>query len=373
MKLGFSQALLIVSLLTPLPFGSRAAGQASTFDDIWRFAQWYSNEENRTVQSVLFTGRFQYEHARVRDDGLEHDEWNVRRMRLGFRSQLFKQLTLHTEAEFNPQEADPFYMRLTDFYVRWTHGAGFAVTVGKHGVPFTLDGATSSKELLTIDRSNLSNNLWFTQEYMPGLSVAGTRDGWSYQLGVYSAGRQNREFGDLDGSGFGLAVLAYDLSDALGVDQARVAGNYVYQNPDPLNTFTRQLRHVTSLNFALAEGPWAARADVSGGWGYLGQSDLWGAVVMPLFNVTPKLQLVARQTYISSANPNGVRLARYESQLVNGRGDRYRESYLGVNYFFYGHKLKLQSGLQFADMADGAGDGGAYSGTSVTTGLRISW
>ena len=45
----------------------------------------------------------------------------------------------------------------------------------------------------------------------------------------------------------------------------------------------------------------------------------------------------------------------------------------GANYFFYAHKLKVQSGLQWADMNDRANDGGAYSGVSWTTGLRIGW
>jgi phosphate-selective porin OprO/OprP len=51
----------------------------------------------------------------------------------------------------------------------------------------------------------------------------------------------------------------------------------------------------------------------------------------------------------------------------------YNELYGGANYYFYGHKLKLQSGVQFADMNDRANDGGAYSGVSWTTGLRIGW
>jgi phosphate-selective porin OprO/OprP len=51
----------------------------------------------------------------------------------------------------------------------------------------------------------------------------------------------------------------------------------------------------------------------------------------------------------------------------------YKEWYLGANYYFYGHKLKLQTGVQFADMDDRAADGGAYSGTSWTIGLRIGW
>ena len=47
--------------------------------------------------------------------------------------------------------------------------------------------------------------------------------------------------------------------------------------------------------------------------------------------------------------------------------------YGGVNYYFYGHKLKVQTGVQFADMEDRAGDGGAYSGTSWVTGIRVGW
>jgi phosphate-selective porin OprO and OprP len=58
---------------------------------------------------------------------------------------------------------------------------------------------------------------------------------------------------------------------------------------------------------------------------------------------------------------------------VPGRGDSYDEFYAGANYYFYGHKLKLQTGVLWADMDDVANDGGAYSGTSWVTGLRVGW
>ncbi len=66
-------------------------------------------------------------------------------------------------------------------------------------------------------------------------------------------------------------------------------------------------------------------------------------------------------------------MARYDRFLVDGRGDRYEEFYLGFNYYWYGHKLKLQNALQYVDMIDRASNGGAYSGFSWTTGFRISW
>ena len=68
-----------------------------------------------------------------------------------------------------------------------------------------------------------------------------------------------------------------------------------------------------------------------------------------------------------------IRFARYENRLDSGRGDEYQEFYAGVNWYLYGHKAKLQAGVQYTMMDDAAGDGGDYSGWGVTTGLRISW
>jgi len=347
--------------------------QPSVYDRIWKFAEWYNNEENPVLQNVLFSGRFQYEYSTLDADQGSNSEWNVRRLRLGAKSKLFRAWTLHGEVELNPQERNPVYLRFTDAYLMWSRSERLELTFGKQGVPFTMDGATSSKELLTIDRSNLSNNMWFPQEYIPGISAAGRISDWVYYAGVHSGGEMNREYGEFNGSVFTLAVLGYDFAKSLGVKEALLAANYVYQNPDPRNTFTRQLHHMTSVNFKLDAGRWGARTDVSVGSGYLGQSDLWGLTLMPFYNATAKLQFISRYTYLKSDGPNGVRLATYENQAVAGRGDRYSELYLGVNYFFYGHKLKLQSGLQFADMNDRASDGGAYSGVSWTSGLRVSW
>jgi phosphate-selective porin OprO/OprP len=345
----------------------------SAYDKIWKFAEWYEDDSNPVVQRVLFSGRYQHEFAAIDADEGDLDEWNVRRMRLGPRVTLFRTFTLHSEVELNPQEADPFYVRFTDFYVQWTKSGRFVLTAGKQGVPFTIDGATSSKELLTIDRSNLTNNIWFPQEYMPGVSVSGRRAPWVYRAGVYSAGDANREFGEFNGGVFTLGVLGYDFARSLGVREALLTGNYVYQHPDPDNTFTRQLDHIISVNFKVEADTWGARTDVSAASGYLGQRDLWGVMAMPFINITDKLQWVGRYTFLESDEPNGVRLATYESRVVPGRGDAYKELYLGANYFFYGHKLKLQTGVQFADMNDRADDGGAYSGVSWTTGVRVGW
>ena len=363
-------------LLVPGAVGAQtpAGKEPSHYDKIWnRFTEWYRDDSNPVIQRVLLSGRFQYEYVNVDADQGNHAEWNVRRLRIGPRITLFKTVTVHTEVDLDPQDHDPFYLRFTDCYVQWARNARLALTIGKQSVPFTIDGATSSRELLTIDRSNLANNLWFPDEYMPGLSVSGRRAAWTYRAGVYSAGAKNREFGEFNGGPFTLTALGYDFASRLGVKEALVTGNYVYQHPDRDNTFTRPLEHVGSINIRLEDDRWGVRGDLSAGAGYLGQSDLWALQAMPFANVTPKFQIVGRYTYITSDSPKGVRLATYESRVVTGRGDEYNEFYAGANYYFYGHKLKLQTGVQFADMNDRTDQGGAYSGVAWTTGLRVGW
>jgi phosphate-selective porin OprO and OprP len=303
----------------------------------------------------------------------DHDEVNIRRFRLGAKAKLFQDFTLHAEVDINPQEPRPLYTRMTDMYLSWSRSKSLVATVGKHSAPFTLDGSTSSKELLTIDRSNLANNLWFSNEYFPGVSVSGQIEQWRYWAGLYSSGAANPEFGEFNGGVFGLGSIGYDFAKQLDARQALLSLNYVYNEPDKHNTWTRSLQHVGSLNFSYARTKWGVRADVSGGAGYLGSSDLWGAMLMPYYNITENLQIVTRYTHVESERPNGVRLALYENLVVAGRGDEYNEVYLGLNYYIYGHKLKVQTGVQYAEMADRANDGGRYSGWAWTTGLRLSW
>ena len=371
-------AMVLVFVMAPVTGWAQGEKPAppppSTYDRIWtNFTDWYNDKDNPVVQRVLFTGRFQHDFAIVESDQGDHRESNVRRVRFGPRITMFRDYLVHAEVEVNPQEREPLYLRLTDAYVAWQKHPRAVIMVGKQSVPFTQEGATSSKELLTIDRSNLANNIWFTQEYMPGISVNGRAAPWVYRAGIYSSGAMNREFGRFNGDLFTLGLLGYDFAKQLGVREAVLTANYLYQHPDANNTFTRRFEHVASVHFRLEEPRWGVRTDLSKTAGYLGQHDLWAVMLMPYANATDKLQFVARYTRVNSDGTNGISLNTYENRVVGGRGDRYDEGYLGVNYFFYGHRLKLQSGVQFADMRDRANDGGAYSGTSWTTGLRIGW
>jgi phosphate-selective porin OprO/OprP len=363
--------VLLVTCTTPA-FAQTAEKQPSPYDKLWaKFTNIYQDDSNPVVQRVVFTGRFHHDLALGRADEGELDESNIRRVRFGPRITFAKKFLFHAEVEVNPQERNPFYMRFTDLYVQWNKSQRLALTVGKQSLPFTQEGATSSRELLTIDRSNLANNIWFGQEYMPGVSVSGTTSPWNYRFGVYSSGAMNRELGRFNGGVFTLALVGYDFAKKLGVRQALVTGNYLYQQPDPDNTFTRRLEHIGSVHVRLEEPKWGFRSDLSTAAGYLGQSDLWSVMLMPYLNATDKLQFVTRYTTVQSDDPGGVLLPTYESRVVSRRGDSYNEWYFGSNYYFYGHRLKLQTGVDYADMDNV--DTQTYAGWGWTTGLRVGW
>ena len=371
-------ALVVAVLIWPSLTWAQAAAAAepppSTYDRLWaKFTDWYEDKEHPVVQRIVFTGRFHHDFALVDAERAEHRESNVRRVRFGPRLTLFRDFLLHTEVEVNPQEREPFYMRLTDAYVAWQQHPAATVQVGKQAVQFTQEGATSSRELLTIDRGNLANNIWFGQEYMPGVSVSGRAAPWNYRVGVYSSGAMNREFGRFNGDWFTLLVAGRDFGSTLGVREATVTGNYVYQHPDANNTFTRRFEHILSAHVRIEDTKWGLRGDVSTTAGYLGQRDVIGIMAMPFYNITSKLQVVGRYTMLDSDGPNGLAWNTYENRVLRGDGDAYRETYLGLNYYFYAHRLKLQTGVQFAEMKDAANDGGAFSATSWTTGLRLGW
>ena len=382
----------------------------SVFATLWDYPTLYKNKDSGFLNEFRIVGRAHFDMYNVNGNSLGSDQdWVVRRLRLGVKASLFhNKMDLHVETDLMPQNlggalfvGDPTYQRLTDAYLAWKFSDALKLTVGKQSVKFTLDGGTSSNELLTIDRSNLANNLWFPTEYVSGVSLSGKVGAFQYNTGIFSGGSiyaaqsnfagSSKEFGNFNGGNFWLGSIGYDFAKALNVKKALLRADFIYNDPSTNSNATRSFSQIGSLNFQLDAGRWGFATDIAAGNGSLGQSDVFGATVMPWFNVTDKLQFVGRYTYMTSADPDGLRFNRYESTLAvntnkNGtfktnklgavstqRGDEYNEIYLGLNYFLYGHKLKLQTGWQYAWMKDSARNGGRFDGWTWTTGLRVSW
>ena len=342
-------------------------------DGLWNHSVLFQDHQASVIQRFAITGRYHYDLISLDSDVGDLRDEQVRRFRLGFVTNLLDHFTFKSEADFDLNEADPFYQSLTDTYLQWKPTKRFKIRAGKQAAGFTLDGTTSANELITMERNNLSNNLWFHQVFIPGVLVEVTQGAWRYRAGIFSGGEATPEFGTFEGSSFGLFNIGYDFSEKWGVREAMLNLDYVYQDPDAQNSFTNPHEHVGSLNFRYDTGRWGFRSDLSASNGSAGQSDLRGIVIMPFYSFNDHLQWVWRYTEITGHDENGIRLNRYERALEPGLGDHYQEFYTGLNWYLHGHKLKWQSGLQFVELSDRAKDGGAYCGWGLTSGFRISW
>lgn len=345
----------------------------SGFDKIWGHATLYENEENRCVQRFSLSGRLQADAAWFDADKGSFDDILWRRFRFGFKSDVLQNGVVHLEGDFELNEdLNESYDRLTDAYIGWSFTESLTFKVLKQSAGFTLDGATSSKKLMTMQRNNLTNNLWFTSEYFTGI-LAGGEIGqtWKYKAGVFSSDGSD-ELSRFEASYFILTSLGYQLTFPGLIDHGSIRVDFVY-NEEDVNSDTRDFSHILSLVTQWESGSWGLWSDVSAGKGYAQQSNIWGVVLTPFYSFGKHIQLVLRYTYLDSEDNNGLRLQRYDNRIVDGMGNRYNEIYGGLNIYFYDHKCKWQIGLQHADMKDDADDGGAYRGWGFSTGLRLYW
>jgi phosphate-selective porin OprO/OprP len=352
--------------------------ESLTFDDIWGLATLYQGDKSTFIQSFAFSGRLQADAAFFYPS--EYDEYEKmlwRRFRAGFKTKFLNQFTLHTEAGFDLNDWDSddlgnIYSRLTDVYLGWKPSDAFNLKIGKHSAPFTMDGWTSSKELIRLERSNLTNNLWFPEEYHAGIAADGKIGKWEYKVGIYSSAGEP-EFGDFDAGYFGLLSIGYNFDDAWDMDKALLRLDYVYNDENVNNGGTRDLGQVVSFNTQLEKGKLGIRTDFAAGEGYGEQSNLFAISLIPFYDITEKWQAVVSYNYAASDGPNGVYLDRYENRTTDGRADEVHEFFAGLNHYLYGHKLKWQNGVEYTTASDSANDGGAYNGWGFTSGIRLSW
>jgi len=370
LKYGFKRNIASTAIVASLLSTSFVAqAESSSFEDAWQYANLYENEQGDYLK---LSGRLQLDSTWNDADQGEFNDTSWRRFRFGFKGKV-GELSGALEADINLNESlSDSYNRLTDANLSWAMDDKTKLTFLKHSAGFTMDGKTSSKKLLTPQRNNLTNNLWFTAEYFTGVSVKGKlNDGWSYNTGVFSSDDSD-EIGLSEASYFALASASKTLDKTSLWDKGQVSIDYVY-NDTHEDGNTRDFSQVVSFSSKFQHKKWHLDSDFSYGKGDLGQSDVAGFVVMPYYQQSKSIQWVGRYTYINSKDENGVRLARYESSVTSGRGDNYQEVYAGVNWLANGHKFKLQAGVQYSTMDDKANDGGEYSGWGVNLALRTYW
>jgi phosphate-selective porin OprO/OprP len=387
------------------------------WDRAWSGFTLYKNEDNQVVQEFTLKGRLQvqsiygetnydsFNTSDFKDAGNDESVWGndveARRARLGFKSKWFQNWKLEGMINVDTDGKDgdgstSLYKDIYDLYLSYAPSDILNASAGKSKVRFGREQEISSNEILTFERSLMSNTLFPGELTGAWVNGKGFREYWLYELGIYGSDRV-REFSSFDQGVVVLGKIGYDYSSQAGMDTAVVSLHYMH-NSDPGFADIRDKDYTpgTSPSFTdsialtndMTSGRFGLTTELLYGFGFDGfakqnganvridQSDVIALSVIPSYYIADGLQLVGRVQVAASSDPDDLRVpARYErlavkSKKVNDdeRGNTYLSAYLGLNYYIYGHKLKIMNGMEYSHMG-----GGDYKGITYMTGLRFNF
>lgn len=343
----------------------------SAYDQLWSLATLFKDDANPFIQEFKLRGRYQGQYHWLDSDQGQEDGWEDRRSRLGFDAKLFdRTLELLLDAQ-STDGFDPFYGGLVDAFAKWKPGERFALTLGRQKVQLgAYDFLQPSTLYPTFERSQIFNQL--KVDRATG-AVAETKLGaFTSQLGVYSNDIDD-EFGQFAGGIASGAGIGVDLKSQLRLSQADWRFDYLHSEIESGSSTLNKFEHLFSTTLWLKQGRWSFVTEAFAGTGR--SADVTGFFVLPTYDLIPKkLQLVARYTLAVGDGPESLGVQkRYESNAPSltaaGKGDHYQAGYLGLQYFIYGDKLKLLTGLEYAQLTGGKGSG--YDGWTSLTGIRF--
>ncbi len=385
---GFLQAYTVASQSNTL--SSKNAAEAvslkepSIYDKIWGLATLYKNKGNPIIEELSLTGEIFSQWA----DGTSNrgsynsgdmpaaSRWgdiDVPVFRIGLNAQLLGLLRLNAVLDVNPNW-NPFYKDIYELNLTYAPNDAFNLGVGKQkGRYFTQEYSTRTRELLEFNQSLLVNAL--VPRGLTGVWVTGKINRWVYALAGY-AGDYETELAKFNAGAVVQASLGYDFASALGADKALLRLDYQGSSSASNSFGPANFDNALSLNTTYQKGRVGFYSDLLGATGRGSQGDVWGVILTPsYFLIDQKLQVIFRYQYAHGDN-NGLKLqTRYESLAPDIRGTKsigsdYSAAYLGLNWYLYGHKLKVMSGLEYSDLEGGPKN---FSGWTYFAGLRLAF
>ena len=385
MKLSRSASALLLSLTTGISTSLAADDSLThTFDEWWSYATLYKNDANPILEEFKLRGRYQGQYWDTDADQGSQSNWEDRRSRFGFDAKLFEK-KIEIRADFQSNDGfNDFYDGLVDAYIRWKPTSSLSFTLGKmKPLIGQYDFLESTNTQPTFERSQIFNQLGVNRA--TGFTAEGSLDEFSWRAGIYSNDTPantggsgafgDGEFGDLNGGVSTTLGVGYDLKEILHTEKADIHLDWLHSEREAGDFVLARYDDIVSATFAVKQEAAAIVFEsffAAGGDG--DDSDVYGFYVQPTYDIIPKkLQLVGRYSYANSSGPQGViAQSRYEKPIATGgaRGDSYNSFYGGVQYFIYGDKLKVLAGAEWAQLK---GNGEAYQGTTLLTGIRFSF
>ncbi|MBB5353036.1 hypothetical protein HNR46_003289 [Haloferula luteola] len=248
------------------------------------------------------------------------------------------------------------------------------VTYGRMKLNMGEEAHQSSKDILTIERSALSDRIGGAASRPTGVTVTAGKGDWELTLGVFSSEDDSDVLSNWDDGRFYYGSLEWEpadewrfvfdqsVNDQNGLDSAlgyawasSLAGIYETDH------WGVMLNGVYGDNGGGDEGNSQARR----------QGDFWGVVVMPWYwLVEDRLQFVFAGQFQRSEEVEGIRLdsryirARHDDALVNvsnGRGEQSHGLYAGLNYYLCENHAKIMGGVSRTNILTRRGEVSAWT------------
>ncbi|MFK5924715.1 MAG: porin [Verrucomicrobiota bacterium] len=342
--------------------------------NLWDYTTLYSNKEDSFIQEVKIIGRY---HGQYYYDSSNHGHsagWENRRFRPGFAVKFWNKFKFQGEINLaDVRNLDgPFFKSWDNLYLQWEPTKKLRFKFGRQKSDTTQERYTSSKYIITAERSLLVNQL--TSDKILGASARYKfTDKLSLQSGIYSSPLDNK-LNSYKGSGgvAALMKLGYKVNE-----NTQAYLDYWYADRQGGAREIKDYKHVFSLNTTNIWDDFGLNTDLiyGVGTGLREGEEVFGLTLMPWYNITDKLQGVFRYQLGNSNSVNGISLAkRYDRLAVTDgggtRGDLYNAIYLGLNYKINGDKLKLMAGAEYSHLTGGKDD---FSGVTPWVGVRTFW
>ena len=356
-------------------FQQASAQDGDIYDRIWAIPDLYENADNSTIQSFSLVGRYHGQYWSVHADQGNDADWENRREIIGFNSEWFQHFTLHAQM-FIKTDGGSLYDGLYVGFIQWSPpGTDISLSVGRLDYLFTgYERSESSKRINVIERGLLVNQIMPAE--VVGALLQGKNGRFSYHAGWFSRSIE-QEFDDFHSGSAAVIGASYDTP--LFYEKGSLHLDYLHNPGGSEGDAFRPYRHVTSLWHKGENGRLGMGIDLTYAVPLETKGHVIGLTVEPtwtllneVFGNNDPLQLAVRYQYASGNEDNSLVLQRrYEQKVTQGQGDHYQALYTGLNYYLYGHKLKLMAGGEYARMKDKANDGGEYSGWTWFGAIRL--
>ena len=348
----------------------------SVFDKIWSIPKLYRNDDNPLIEEFDLIGRFHEDYFNVDSNRGDTSFWEIRRFRLGIDA-FFVERHVEVEAEVDTalrayHAPSIFYNRISNLWMRIQANDAFNIRFGKFQPHFGYDRAFSNNYMKTFERGVFDDQLIGGADYLPATEVSGKFGSFGYLASIIST-NLNKEFGRFDGGQAYLAEINYDFSKAWRAEKALWVLDYLHADGKNANTNVfANYRNAVATYLDLEKGRFSMVPQFAYGEQVAGKGDVYSLQIMPGFKITDKLEFLVRYQLAIASESNGIStLNRQQKTVGTFTGDTYNAIYLGLNYYIYGHRLKLMFGEEYARLSGGTGPQAGYNGWTTMVGLRL--